>query len=710
MDRKKLQNLAIVFAAGFLGMWLIAWPGAPSGMMPGDIGDARFNAYFLEHFFLCLTGKVHGFWNAPFFYPFPLTTAFSDSHLGTGIVYSFFRGIGFGPEDAFRWWFLSGFVANYAACAFVLEKFRLRPVAVAAGAFIFTFNLAVLAQSDHAQLDYRFGIPLAFFYFYRGAREGKLADLFWCAFWFTWQLYADIYLGIFLAMLLAAFCVALLVVHVPGRMRGGESLGAIFAQRAARGWRNAGRLDRWLALAGVPVLGGLAAWLLHPYLMVTRLYGFARSWEDVSRMLPRPESYLFASNSRLWPHDLQMFRGLPFQPEQALFLGAAVWILFDLTALGVVDGRIARAERKNLLAPLLLAMAALVALTISIRGHTLYIYVYSLPGINAVRAVARIILALIFPVAVVCAFGVDALAARARLHKGALLAMAALLAALFLESACITDATFPSAESSRRLAKMESAFSSMPREGGGAPVLFVPLRAGESYYKTEIDAMILAQRHGLATLNGYSASYPPGIALETTGGGAANRISAYYRFMGSDDEAQAAALAKRVVVWDGGAFRPLDWLCLNKPFAGPVPEESIPGLKLEVRGMSVRNGKLDVSLFVDNASAFRFPATSTTGNNLSYTWCYTPAGDDTPPEDADWTTRWQLQQDLLPGVSQRVEMRGLPPPAKPGDYRMHVSMVQEMVVWFHHAGMQSATATQEIRVAPDGGVTLLPGD
>lgn len=710
MDGKKFQNLAIIFAAGFLGMWLIAWPSAPGGVMPGDPGDARFNAYFLEHFYLCFTGRVHGFWSAPFFYPFPLTTAFSDSHLGTGIVYAFFREIWFGPEDAFRWWYFTGFVANYAACAYVLGKFRLHPVAVAAGAFIFTFNLVVLAQSGHAQLDYRFGIPLAVYFFYRAVREGNIADYFWSLCWFTWQLYADIYLGIFLAMLLAAFCAALLVVNVPGRMRAGESPGAIFLQPVAHGWRNAGRRDRWLVLAGIPVLLALAAWLLHPYMMVTRLYGFTRPWQDVSRMLPRPESYLFAGNSKLWPHDLHMFRALPFLPEQTLFFGAVVWILFDVTVLGVVAGFIGKAEKKSLLTPLLLAMAALMILTISIRGHTLYIFVYSLPGINAVRAVVRIILALIFPVAVVCAFGVDALAARACRKKGAMLAMVLLLGALFFESAYTIDTTFPSAETSQRLAKMEAALSSQPAASGGDPVLFVPLRSDDAFFMTEIDAMLLAQRHGLATLNGYSASYPPGIELQTNGMGAANRISAYYAFIGSNDETQAAALAKRVVVWDGEAFRPMDWLCLNKPFAGPVPKESIPGVKLEVRGMTVRNGKLDVSLFVDNASAFRFPATSTTGNHLSYTWCFTPAGDDIPPKDADWSTRWQLQQDLLPGISQTVEMRGLPPPPKPGDYILHMSMVQEMVVWFHNAGMQPTTATQKIRVSPGGDVTLLPGN
>ena len=45
---------------------------------PGDCGDGHFNLYLLEHTYRFFTGKIHGFWNAPFMYPEPNIIAYSD--------------------------------------------------------------------------------------------------------------------------------------------------------------------------------------------------------------------------------------------------------------------------------------------------------------------------------------------------------------------------------------------------------------------------------------------------------------------------------------------------------------------------------------------------------------------------------------------------------------------------------------------------------
>ncbi len=150
MNARPWGRLAIA-AFGLLGIVLVVLPAITHGNMPGYT-DARFNEYLLEHLYQWVTGKAEGFWDAGFFYPFPLTIAFSDNHLGDGWVFAILRGLGVDAEDAFRGWYLVGFVVDFAACAFVLRRLGYSHLAAGAGAFLFTFGLPVTAQEGHAQL------------------------------------------------------------------------------------------------------------------------------------------------------------------------------------------------------------------------------------------------------------------------------------------------------------------------------------------------------------------------------------------------------------------------------------------------------------------------------------------------------------------------------------------------------------------------------
>src|SRR5690349_23668832 len=100
---------------GLAGLAFVVGPSVIQGRIPGDIGDARLTSYILEHFFRWITGQDARFWSADFFYPFPLTIAFGDNLLGNTFVYSVFRAVGFAREDAFRWWYVTGFVVNFTA-------------------------------------------------------------------------------------------------------------------------------------------------------------------------------------------------------------------------------------------------------------------------------------------------------------------------------------------------------------------------------------------------------------------------------------------------------------------------------------------------------------------------------------------------------------------------------------------------------------------
>ena len=164
--KKGLIGFLLVFATFCIGMYIV-----PLQMMhfdlsfiPGDLGDARLNNYFLEHGFKWVAGQVGSFWNAPFFYPTVRTIAFSDNHLGTLPIYVLFRFLHFDRETSYQLWFFVIFTLNYFSCAWVLKKFSVNALGMAVGAFIFTFSLPVIARLGHSQLLPRYMIPLAFYF------------------------------------------------------------------------------------------------------------------------------------------------------------------------------------------------------------------------------------------------------------------------------------------------------------------------------------------------------------------------------------------------------------------------------------------------------------------------------------------------------------------------------------------------------------------
>jgi len=196
--REKSIILA-VFAVGFITV-IMPYFGFHLQFIPGDLGDARFNNYILEHGYKWLSGKSPSFWSAPFFFPIPNTVAFSDNHLGSLLVYSVMRVLGFGRDTSFQLWILVGITLNFFSMAWVLKKIGSKGLGLACGAFLFAFSLAYTNQLGHAQLTYRFASPLAWFFFYLFLTDPKPRHLALSLIFCVLQLYCTLYVGYFLLL------------------------------------------------------------------------------------------------------------------------------------------------------------------------------------------------------------------------------------------------------------------------------------------------------------------------------------------------------------------------------------------------------------------------------------------------------------------------------------------------------------------------------
>ena len=482
-----------------LGVGLILRPHATGGTMPGNLGDGRFNLAVLEFFYRTLVAALHGhpanFADAPFFYPWPRVTNFSDTFWGDGEVYALVRAAGIGPLASFQAWFVAGFLLTYAAAFVSFRKLGLRAWGAAAGAFLFTFPLPMAAQFGHAQLVYRLWVPPAVlaldrFLTRQSPRAGAACVLF-----LALQLAAGIYVGLFLCLLLGAYAVAL---GLAGRDR--------LAPPRWAALRSAGTGE--LVTTGLMLVAALIvlAVVAIPYLEVEAMYGFARSWPDVADMLPRPGSYLLAGASELWPNLSARFP-YPIVWEHQIFPGLSAIVPLAWFALS------GRARRRQPRAGVLLAtFAILVIVTLDLGGHTLYRLIYALPGFSVLRAVTRIILVMMMPLAVLLGMLIDDLAAAGSYWRPRCVGAVLLSGFMVAECSLIApDVSSPAADWRGRLTALEAR---MPKPLPPHAVLAIatqPLKPGVDWpwMLAQIDGDVAAATLGVVTLNGYSGNIPP---------------------------------------------------------------------------------------------------------------------------------------------------------------------------------------------------------
>jgi hypothetical protein len=486
---------AILFLA--LGIGLVLHPYASGREMPGDLQDARFILSLLEFFYRTLIAALHGqpanFLDAPFFYPWPRVTNFSETFWGDAEVYALARALGLGSLASFQAWFVAGFALTYVAAFVSFRGLGLRTWGAAAGGFLFTFSLPMTAQFAHAQLVYRLWVPPAVLAFDRFLTRRSLRAGAACVLFLALQLAASIYLGLFLCLLLASYVVALCLI---ARNRLAPPRWAAF--------RSAGAAE--LVTTGILLAAGLVllAIVEIPYFDVQSMYGFTRSWDDVVGMLPRPGSYLLSGSSELWPNLSARFP-YPLVWEHQLFPGLSAiiplaWFLLSKRA----------RTRQRLAAPMIAAVGILFAITIDLSGYTLYrLLIYPIRGFSSIRAVSRIILVMMLPLAALIGMLIDDLAAtRTHILPRRLLAVA-LFVFLVAECSFISSQGAPTPDAWRE--RLEALEARLPKKLPPHAALAIAEieTPGVNPWLTAIDASVAAATLGIHTLNGYSGNYPP---------------------------------------------------------------------------------------------------------------------------------------------------------------------------------------------------------
>ncbi len=480
-----MKHAPLLLLGGAAALLLAFHPMLFSGLtqIPGDLGDARLINYLLEHTWRWLLREpLHrDIWSLPVFYPATNTAAYSDLLLSAAPFYWCWRAIGLSPDTAFSCWLLTVSSLNYLAMyVFLARVLRLRSLASALGALLFTAGNSRVAEIVHPQLYVHFYSVVAvyalvrFFEAASGAALSRLSPGAWYGVFClacVLQIYASFYLGWFLVLgLLVAAVVA---------CRRTQTRQALFGALRQRRWATIG----WTAAAAA-----LTAPLAWYYLLAARDVGM-RDWGSVASGLPSPQSwFLIAPGNWLygrlpWPHGRD--------GEPGLGIGLLTTLL---AAWGLWQGR-----KKPTVFFLLWTAAGMILLATRLGPITLWFVVYlGVPGGAAVRAAYRIGLMVLFAAAA---------GAASFVHERKRVWVAAALALLCILEQGRTPPTFSKEESRRRIQQTAArvprgcrAFLYTPR---GDPDKLVEVAAAH------LDAMGAELETGVPTINGYSGNFPP---------------------------------------------------------------------------------------------------------------------------------------------------------------------------------------------------------
>jgi len=659
--------VVLIVCVGLFGylMHTTSWLSA----IPGDYSDARFNSVILEHLYLWFQGATATLWSPAYFYPFQHVLGFSDNHFGSGWVYALFRALGADREGAYLGWFLIGSCLNYLACLYICYRMGFSLLASAAGAFVYAFGLPALLQEAHAQLNYRFAVPFAFASFTRYLAKNDTKDLAHTVLWVAIQFYCTIYMGVFLVFLLLALLISTLLIERKAFFESSKK-----AQRTGLSYQL--RNGALIAISAVAVM-----LLLGQYYRINSMYGFDSTDIETTYMLPRLSSYLLADRVEPSRWLGWWFAGdfpSAYRHEHQLFLGFGVWGLVLIAGVSVWWLRPSRFGRIVCLSFLLI-----VVLTLDIAGHSLYWFLFKMPGVSAIRSVSRIGLVLLLPLAMMVTIAIDYVVKSewypVRRYRLLLLALA--IIALTYETSHYQPYHYPVRAWKERQERLQTLIQPSLTSD---TILYVTNAAVDPWDTVaEIDAMIYAQDHRLPTLNGYSGRTPPRLRPNHPCISFESRLQSYFDFARIDLASQADYLRRVRVISPE--------VCPHPP--GLVATKQFDPANASAIALSVTAEVSDkvavVHLAISNNSVEPLHAVSKQWP-IRLSWRFVPLkaqGHERQPPG------WEARRDLyfsIAGKQTHLEHFNIPLPENAENYMLEFSLVQEGHYWFHERGMPIA--------------------
>ena len=394
INRKELILVGAAFAAAALVLTL-PLAADPARTLPSDLTDTLLAAWLIGWDADRLRHGLRGLFDAPIFFPYLNTFAFSETFLGVAVLVAPVYWITADPVLTYNVAFLLSFtIAGLGMYLLARELTGNRLAAFAGGAY-YAFGPFRMAQIAHVQMVATGWLPLALWGLHRyfSTRRARWLALFAAA--WTLQTLSNLYIGYFIAAPIA-------VVIADGLWR-------------ARG-------DRGRALLELGAAGLLVGLMLAPvgaaFYRARRDYHQTRSAGEIAALSADARSYLVGKRA------IGIWRWLPTavvtDPERELFPGI---VAVALAALGLwAAARDPRFTRWARLYGLIIVIAFVLSLGPIVRvwgviltTHGPYAWLLRVvPGMDGMRVPARFAIIVVAGLAVLLAFGVAWLLERVR--------------------------------------------------------------------------------------------------------------------------------------------------------------------------------------------------------------------------------------------------------------------------------------------------------
>jgi hypothetical protein len=477
----------IPLLAFLLGTWYfcIRILGYHLEFIPGDLGDARFINYLLEHSHQWICGDVKSFWNAGFMYPFENSIAISDSMLGTAPVYSLWRIFGFSPETSYQLWWISICALNYWCSYIIFKKWFGRKDLAVVLAWIFAFTVFNLGQINYMQMIIRFMVPVVFYAAYKLIETPSVKYVAIYSLGIVFQFYCAMYTGFYLLYFSLLFIILYLVL-------GNKWKNLLYY------FRKQNILFFLLALAAA-----FSAFLplMFPYLEMSKLLGL-KTYEEVIMHVPLWESYLFIHESYItWNFMYTVF--LPnteFWWLHHLFTGIIPFLTMILSPLYFFYCWLKKKNINRVLAALIITSTIIVIFHFRTENNaSLYWMIFKLPGMGSMRVLIRFMHVEIFIILLIAGYMFMKLQPKYVL---------VLFMIIFIDN-LFRPELLARQQKADLIQRKENLITEIKKHDYSEYRAIVLIDTVQPPYISHIDMMLASQQLKMPTVNGYSSNCKP---------------------------------------------------------------------------------------------------------------------------------------------------------------------------------------------------------
>jgi hypothetical protein len=393
-------------------------------------------------------------------------------------------------------------------------------------------------------------------------------------------------------------------------------------------------------------------------------------------MLPSMQSYLLSDLSLIWGAYSALLKDIPIRHEQQLFIGIIPLLLLGASLF------VKKSKFKIVYILIFGTLLITVLITLKFGQHfSLWQYFSQLPLLNSLRAMGRIILVLLFPIAFLGAVAIESLQRRS--NNASKLFLSLVMMGLLVES--VTSNTYVAFPKSEWRARIASEELRLPKDIPPNAILFFS-QIAQAPHIDELDAMWVSMLHSRPTLNGYSGNFPPGYEYNfgTNCLELPRRVIAYLNFTQQLSGAKYSELMHRVVPI-GFDNCQNDWLSAEPKITSsikPYSDQEFKELSIQYLKSKQMNGRLFLTVDIKNNGTIPISGFSTSGHPISLSYrLLDKAGNPM----GGWDPRYPLLADIpAKGVLHfqfDIPMITLDPGF------IEFSLVQEGVFWGHDVGV-----------------------